>query len=175
MQLIFKDVQSPEAITVAWIVGMDEKTTDCKELTDILRQSDYYQKLLVCVKVQTLKMRKTDKEAQYGTPDFIRVVTIKCATNLRKITLTALTKTFNSEKPKDVVNRPNGTPAKMVAWYGDVRSPTPNTEQMGLALIARSKHKQWIDNLTHIDLDMVEHLYVPIKTPGGKKLLYIKY
>ena len=50
MQLIVKDVQSPEAITVAWLVGMDTKTTDCQELTEILRNSDYYKKLPVFVK-----------------------------------------------------------------------------------------------------------------------------
>ena len=51
MQLIVKDVQSPEAITVAWLVGMDTKTTDCQELTNILRQSDYYKKLSIYFKV----------------------------------------------------------------------------------------------------------------------------
>ena len=165
MQLIVKDVQSPEAITAIWIVGIDPKTTDFQELTDTLRQSDYYKRLPIHVKVQTLKIRKTDKEAKYGTPDFIKVVTVQCAKHLHKITVTALRKTFNSEKSKDVENRPNGTPAKMVEWYGDAWSPTPNRDQLEVAMIARSHHKTWLDNLTHIDLDMVEQLYMPIMTP----------
>ena len=83
---------------------MDPKTTDYQELTDTLCQSDYYKKLPIHVKVQTLKIRKTDKEAKYGTPDFIKVVTVQCAKHLRKITVKALRRTFNSEKPKDVEN-----------------------------------------------------------------------
>ena len=150
MQLIVKNVQSPEAITVAWLVGMDTKTTDCQELTEFLCNSDYYKKLPVFVKVQTLKMRKNDKEAKWGTPDFMKVVTVQCAKHLRKITLTALIKTFNSEKPKDVENRPNGTPAKLVEWYGDSRSPTPNRDQLEVAMIARRHHKTWLDNLTQL-------------------------
>ena len=140
-------------------------TTDCQELTDTLRQNDYYKKLPIHVKVQTLKIRKTDTPAKYGTPDFIRVVTVQCAKHLRKITVTALRKTFNSEKPKHVENRPNGTPAKMVEWYGDAQSPNPNRDQFEVAMIAKSHHKKWLDKLTHIDLDMVEELYMPIMTP----------
>ena len=79
--------------------------------------------------------------------------------------MTALTKTFNSEKPKDVENRPNGTPAKMLEWYWDAWNPTLNRDQLDIAMIARNKHKLWLDNLTHIDLDMVEQLYMTIKTP----------
>ena len=52
----------------------------------------------------------------------------------------------------------------MVEWYGDVRSPSPNRAQLEVAMIARSHHKTWLDNLTHIDVDMVEQLYMPIKT-----------
>ena len=104
MQLIVKDIQSPEAITAIWLVGMDPMTTDCQKLSNTLRQNDYYKKLPIHVKVQTLKIRKTDTPAKYGTPDFIRVVTVQCAKHLRKITVTALRKAFNSEKPTDVEN-----------------------------------------------------------------------
>ena len=52
----------------------------------------------------------------------------------------------------------------MVEWYGDARSPTPNRDQLEVAMIARRHHKTWLDNLTHIDVDMVEQLYMPIKT-----------
>ena len=76
MQLIVKDVQSQEPITAIWLVGMDPKTTDCQKLNNILRKSDYYKKFPIYVKVQTLKMKKTDTAAKYDTPDFIRVVTI---------------------------------------------------------------------------------------------------
>ena len=165
MQLIVKDIQSPEAINAIWLVGMDPMTTDCQELTDTLRQNDYYKKLPIHVKVQTLKIRKTDTPAKYGTPDFIRVVTVQCAKHLRKITVTALRKTFNSEKPKHVENRPNGTPAKMVEWYGDAQSPNPNRDQFEVAMIAKSHHKKWLDKLIHINLDMAEELYIPIMTP----------
>ena len=52
----------------------------------------------------------------------------------------------------------------MVEWYRDAWSPTPNRDQLEVAMIARSHHKTWLNNLTHIDLDMVEQLYMPIKT-----------
>ena len=135
-----------------------------------MRQSEYFQKIPVFVKVQPLKLKKTDKDAQWGTPEYTRVVAIQGAKHLRKLTLAALTKTFNGEKPKNVENRPDGTPAKMVPWYGDVRNPTPTREKLEVAMIARNKHKLWIDNLTHIDLDMVEHLYGPIKTPVEEEI-----
>ena len=77
---------------------MDPMTTDCQELTNTLRQNDYYKKLPIHVKVQTLKIREN------GFPEFIRVVTVQCAKHLRKITVTALRKAFNSEKPTDVEN-----------------------------------------------------------------------
>ena len=141
MQLIVKNVQSPEAITAIWLVGMDSKITDCQELTDTLRQNNYYKKLPVHVKVQTLKIRKTDTPAKYGTQDFIRVVTVQYAKHLRKIIVTALRKIFNSEKPKDVKNRPNGVPAKMVELYRDAWSPNPNRDQFEVAMIAKSHHK----------------------------------
>ena len=32
-------------------------------------------------------------------------------------------------------------------------------------MIAKIHHKKWLDKLTHIDLDMVEELYMPIMTP----------
>ena len=67
MQLTVKDVQSPEAITAIWLVGMDPMTTDCQKLTNTLRQNDYYKKLPIHVKVQTLEVRKTDTPAKYGT------------------------------------------------------------------------------------------------------------
>ena len=84
MQLIVKDIQSPEAITAIWLVGMDLMTTDCQGLTNTLRQNDYYKKLPIHVKVQTLKIRKIVTPAKYGTPEFIRVVTVQCAKYLHK-------------------------------------------------------------------------------------------
>ena len=104
MQLLVKNVQSTDAITVAWLVGMCDKTTDCKELTAILRQSEYFQKLPVFVKVQPLKLRKTDPDAQWGTSEYTRVVTIQGSKRLHKVTLAALKKIFNSDKPKHVQN-----------------------------------------------------------------------
>ena len=36
MQLIVKDFQAPQSITVVWLVGMNPVTTNCKELVNIL-------------------------------------------------------------------------------------------------------------------------------------------
>ena len=89
---------------------------------------------------------------------------VLCPKHLRKVTVKALRKTFNNEKPKDVQNQPNGTTAKMVEWYGDPRSRNPNKEQFSVAMIAKRHHKTWLEKLTYINLDMVEELYMPIMT-----------
>ena len=81
-------------MTAIWLVGKDPMTTDCQELTNTLRQNDYYKKLPVHVKVQTLKIRKSDTPAKYSTPEFIRVVTVQYTKHLHKITVKALRKTF---------------------------------------------------------------------------------
>ena len=52
--------------------------------------------------------------------------------------------------------------------------PQIETSKLEVAMIARSRHKKWLDNLAHIDLDMVEQLYMPIKTLVEGKLHYIK-
>ena len=126
MQFIIKDVQSPEAITAIWLVEMDPMTTDYQELTDTLRENDYYKRLPIHVKVQQLKIRKIDTPSKYGTPEYIRIIMVQCAIYVRKIIVKALRKTLNSEKPKDIENRPNGTTAKMVEWFRDTQSPNPN-------------------------------------------------
>ena len=89
---------------------------------------------------------------------------VLCAEHLRKVSVKALRKTFNSEKPKDIQNRPNVTTAKMLEWYGDTCSPNPNKEQFPVAMIAKRHHKTWLEKLTYINLDMVEELYMPIMT-----------
>ena len=53
----------------------------------------------------------------------------------------------------------------MVPWYRYTRSPTPTREKLEVAMITRNKHRTCQQNVKHINLDMVEHLYVPIKTP----------
>ena len=60
MQLIVKDVQAPEAITAIWLVRMDLMTTDCQDLADTLRENNCYKRLPIHVKVQQLKIRRTD-------------------------------------------------------------------------------------------------------------------
>ena len=102
MQLIVNDSQAPDAITVIWLAGMDSMTMDCQDLADTLRKNDYYKRLPIHVRVQQLKIRKTDQLYKYGTPENIRVVTVQCSKHLRKVTVKALKKTFNGEKPKDV-------------------------------------------------------------------------
>ena len=52
----------------------------------------------------------------------------------------------------------------MVEWYGNTPSPNPNKEQFCVAMTAKRHHKQWLEKLTHIKLDMVEELYMPIIT-----------
>ena len=44
MQFIVKDVQAPESITGAWLVGMDPVTTNCKELAEIPRGFKHFSK-----------------------------------------------------------------------------------------------------------------------------------
>ena len=63
-------------------------------------------------------------------------VTIQCAHHLRKITVKALKKIFNSTEAKDVENRPNGTNAKMVSWYSDRNIPDPKKIELGIATTA---------------------------------------
>ena len=68
------------------------------------------------------------------------VVTTKCTKHLRKTTVKALIKTFNSKKPRDVMNWPNGTKATMVKWWGDRNSPTPLKRELNLSVLSRVKH-----------------------------------
>ena len=100
-------------------------TTDYQDLADTLRENNYFKKLPIQVKIQQLKVKKTDPLYKYSDPECIMVVTVLGAKHLRKVTVKALRKTFNSEKPKDVQNRPNGTTAKMVEWYSNTYSPNP--------------------------------------------------
>ena len=37
-------------------------------------------------------------------------------------------------------------------------------------MIAKRHHKQWLEKLTHIDLDMVEELYMPIMTQAEEEI-----
>ena len=92
MLLLVKEVQSTDATTVAWLLGMCDKTTNCEELTAILRQSKYFQKIPVFVKVQPLKMSKGDPDIPWGSREHIKVVTIQGDKRLRTVTLAALTK-----------------------------------------------------------------------------------
>ena len=114
MQLIVKDVQAPESITAVWLVGMDPVTTDCKDLAEILRNCEHFKNLPIHVKIQQLKIKKTDATYDWNKPQCVKVVTILCARHLRRVTVKACRETFNSVKPKDVENRPNGTMAKLV-------------------------------------------------------------
>ena len=52
MQLIVKEVQALESITVIWLVGMDPVTTDYKDLADTLRENNYFKRLPMHVKIQ---------------------------------------------------------------------------------------------------------------------------
>ena len=90
MQLIVKDVQAPDAITTIWLVGMDPITTDCQDLADTLRENNYYKRLPIQVKIQQLKVKKTDQLYKYSTPECIRVVMVLCAEHLRKVSVKAL-------------------------------------------------------------------------------------
>ena len=76
----------------------------------------------------------------YSDPECIRVVMVLGAKHLRKVTVRVLRKAFNSEKPKDVQNRPNSTTAKMVEWYGNTRSPNPNKKDLGVAMAVKRHH-----------------------------------
>ena len=178
MQLIVNDSQAPDAITVIWLAGMDSMTMDCQDLADTLRKNDYYKRLPIHVRVQQLKIRKTDQLYKYGTPEHIRVVMVLCPKHLRKVTVKALRKTFNNEKPKDVQNQPNGTTAKMVEWYGDPRSRNPNKEQFSVAMIAKRHHScrrnlYHCQNL-HCTLELLPqsslHLVVPLLLRGPRIL-----
>ena len=144
MQLIVKEVQAPESITTIWLVGMDPVTTDCQVLADTLCKNEYFKKLYIHVKIQQLKVKKTDPQYKWNKPECIRVATILCAKHLHKVTVKALGKTFNSEKPKDVENQPNGTTAKMVKWFGDIRSLNLNTQKIGVSMRAKWRHIKWL-------------------------------
>ena len=60
MQLIVKDVQAPDAITALWLVGMDLVTTDYQDLADTLHKNNYFKRLPIYIKIQQLKVKKTD-------------------------------------------------------------------------------------------------------------------
>ena len=149
MQFIVKDVQAPEATTAAWLVGMDPVTTNCSDLAETLRGYSQFHNLPIHVKVQQLKIEKTDKPYAWGHPERVDVVTIQCANHLRKTTVKALIKTFNSTKPRGVQNRPNGTNAKCVEWWGDRNSPIPIKSELNTAKLAKGKHREWLDYSTH--------------------------
>ena len=103
-QLIIKEVQDPESITTIWLVGMNPVTTDYHDLADTLRKNEYFKKLPIHVKIQQVKVKETDAQIKWNELECIRIVMVLCARRLRKVTVKALRKTFNSEKPKDVEN-----------------------------------------------------------------------
>ena len=93
---------------------MDPVTTDCQDLADTLCEKEYFKKLPIHIKIQQLKIKKTDASFEWNDTWCVKVVTIQCARHLRKVTVKVLKKTFNSVKQKDVENRSNGTNVKMV-------------------------------------------------------------
>ena len=115
MQHIVKNVQAPEYITAVWLVGVDPVTTSCKELAEILRDFKHFSKLPIHVKIQQLLIKKTDDKFEWNGTQCVKVVTIQCTCHLRRVTMKALRKIFNSVKLKNVENRPNGTNVKMVS------------------------------------------------------------
>ena len=127
-----------------WLVGIDPVTTNCKELAEILQGFEYFSKLPIHFKIQQLLIKKTNTRLEWNDIRCVKVVTIQCARHLHKVTVKALRKTCNSVKPKDVENRPNGTNAKMVEWYGDRNSPNRTQEEFGVATTAKGKHVQWL-------------------------------
>ena len=150
---------------MAWLVGMCDKTTDCEELTAILRQSKYFQKIPVFVKVQPLKLRKNDPDTQWGSSEYTRVVTIQGVKRLHKVTLVALKKIFNCDKPKHVQNRPNSTTAKMVPWYRDARSPTTALCHSGYA----EEVNEIMMNLVTLCKERFWQKYEIMVYPGGRR------
>ena len=102
MRIIVKDVQALVVTTAAWLVGMDPVTTNCSDLAETLRGYSQFHNLPIHVKVQQLKIEKTDNTYEWKHPKRIDVVTIQCAHHLRRTTVQALIKTFNSSKPRDV-------------------------------------------------------------------------
>ena len=95
---------------------------------------------------------------------------IQCVHHLRKTTVKALKKTFNSTKPNDVENRPNGMNAKMVPWYSSCNSPDPTKIELGIAMTAKGKHKNWLDKVVHISLGMREELQLPILSEADREI-----
>ena len=94
---MIKEVQAPESMTVAWLVGMDPTTTNFLDLKQTLRGYNHFRNLPIHVKVQPLIMEKNDKPYPWGHPERDMVVTIQCAKHLRKTAWKALQKTFNSK------------------------------------------------------------------------------
>ena len=80
MQLIVKDVQALDAITAIWLVGIDSVTTDCQDLADTIRENDYFKRLPIHVKIQQLKVKKTNPLYKYSDPKCIRVSRCKTPT-----------------------------------------------------------------------------------------------
>ena len=117
MQLIVKDIQVPESITTVWFVGMDPLTTDCNDLAEILPNRKSFKNLPIHTKIQQLKIKKTDASFEWNQTQCVKVVTILCTCNVRKVIVKALRKTFNSVKPKDRENKPNGTTQR---WWNSL-------------------------------------------------------
>ena len=137
IQLIVKDVQAPQSKTVAWPIGMDPATTNCKELAKILCGFRQFRKLPIHGKLQQLCIRKKDDKLDWNHPQRIDVVTIQCAHYLHKTIVKTLRKIFNSTKPKDVENRPNDTNAKCVPCYSDCNSLDQSTVKLATTMVAK--------------------------------------
>ena len=45
MRVIIKDIQAPAFTTVAWLVGIDPKATNCADLTETLREYPQFHNL----------------------------------------------------------------------------------------------------------------------------------
>ena len=114
--------------------------------------------------LQQLRIEKKDEALEWRHPQRIDVVRIQCVHHLHKTTMEVLIKTFNSTKPRDVQNQPNGTNMKCVPWYSDCNSPDPSKLKLATTMIAKRKHKGWLNELVHISLGMVEELQLPIET-----------
>ena len=166
MRVIIKDIQAPAFTTVAWLVGMDPKTTNCADLTETLREYPQFRNLPIFVKIQQLKIEKTDERYDYGHPERTDVVSIQCAKHLRHTSFKACQKTFNSTKPRDVQNRPNGTKATCVEWWGDNNSPVPIRSKVKKARLAKEKHRKWLDSVVRMPLGMVKDLHIPLEIEG---------
>ena len=145
----------------------------CKELVEIFRNFRHFRKLPIHGKIQQLRISRTRDKFEWNDSRSVKVVTIQSAHHLRKIIVKALRKIFNSTKPKDVENTSNGTNAKMVPWYSNCNSPDPTKIELGIAMTAKGKHKQWLEKLIHISLGIVEELQMPILSEvDGEIILY---